>query len=38
MEGECDGRNGGRGGGIRVGGRIFDMFKERIWGGEKRSQ
>ena len=33
MEGECDGGNRGRGGGIQVSGRIFDMFKERIWGG-----
>jgi len=35
MEGKHDGGNGGRGGGIRVGGRIFNMFKERIWGGEE---
>jgi len=35
MEGKCDGGNGGRKGGIRVSGRIFDMFKERIWGGRR---
>ena len=35
MEGECDGRNGVRRDGIRVCGRIFDMFKEGIWWGKK---
>ena len=35
-ERKCDGGIGGRESRIRVGGRIFDMFKEGIWGRRRR--
>ena len=36
MKRKCDGGIGGRGSRIRVGGRIFDMFKEGIQGRRRR--